>query len=67
MTEEARASFGPQPGRYAVFVRPLREAEMRFDYFRDFEPVEILGYTIHIYELDEADVANYWRNRDARR
>jgi hypothetical protein len=65
ITEEAKASFGPQPGRYAVFVRPLREAEMRFAYFREFEPVEILAYTIHIYELDEEDVAAYWRNRRA--
>jgi hypothetical protein len=65
VTDEDQANFGPQPGRYAVFVRPLREADQRYAYFRAFEPTEILGYTVHIYELDEEDVANYWKDRTA--
>lgn len=66
VTDEVKASFGPRAGRYAVFVRSLREADQRFSYFRQFQPVEILGYTIHIYELSENDLANYWGTRIVR-
>lgn len=59
----ARDDFGPRPGRYAVFVRPLREEHRRFDYFRYLKPVEVLGYTIYIYEVDAADVQHYWEAR----
>lgn len=55
-----RADFGPKPGRYAVFVRPLREDAKIYDYFRFFQPAEVLGYTVYIYEIGEQDVERYW-------
>ncbi|MFG0263065.1 glycosyltransferase family 39 protein [Roseimaritima sediminicola] len=58
-----RTKFGPKPGRYAIFARNLIEHSSGYEYFREFEVKEILGYTIYIYELNEQDVANYWERR----
>lgn len=55
-----RNAYGPRPGRWAVFVRPLREHHERYEYFRFFEPIKVLGYTVYLYQLDEADVQRYW-------
>lgn len=52
--------FGPKAGRYAVFVRSLREDSKTYEYFRFFDPVEVLGFTVYIYEIDDDDVARYW-------
>ncbi len=61
---------GPQPGWYAVsvnylyrkFPRTLRTPDGRFigvqadyAYFREFEPVETIGYSIRIYHISEAE------------
>lgn len=58
--------LGPKPGRYAVFVSSLHDRSRQFAYFLEFEPVEVLGYTVYIYELSEEDVARYWRNQVAK-
>lgn len=48
---------GPLPGWYAIFVNELYGYEGYYDYFRHFEPVEILGYTVYVYCIahDEAN------------
>lgn len=48
---------GPLPGWYAVFVNELYGYEGYYNYFRHFEPVEILGYTVYLYCItrDEAN------------
>jgi len=56
---EPRQQYGPRPGLWAVFVRPLREQHQRYAYFQFFEPIEVLGYTVYIYQLDQADVDRY--------
>jgi len=56
-----RQSFGPRPGLWAVFARPLREKHEHYTYFQFFEPIEVLGYTVYIYQLDQADVDRYWK------
>ncbi len=68
-------SRSPQPGRYAISVnfeqgRPhwvrTPKGEIRpvdigeFEYFRFFEPVARIGYTIDVFDLTEADV-DRWR------
>ena len=65
----------PQPGRFAVSVnfeqgRPhwvrtprgeIRPVDIgEFAYFRFFEPIARIGYTIDVFELSESDVAA-WR------
>ena len=59
-TGDERNQVGPQPGWWAVFVRPLRESHGHYDYFRQFEPVAIVGYTVYIYRLTPGDVERYW-------
>ncbi|MFN3150461.1 ArnT family glycosyltransferase [Bremerella sp.] len=48
---------GPVPGRFAIFVRSLRERERDYEYFRYFEPVHLIGYSVYIYDisLEEAN------------
>ena len=59
-----KAAVGPQPGRYAVFVRPLRE-NPKLQYFLKFDPTEVLGYTVYIYEISEHDVERYRSQLDS--
>jgi hypothetical protein len=49
IAENEKLHFGPQPGRYAVFVCQRQNSDRRFEYFLEFEPVEILGYTVYTY------------------
>jgi hypothetical protein len=63
--QEMRDRYGPRPGLWAVFVRPLREADQRYEYFRFFEAFEVLGYTVYLYRLDSEDVQRYWQSRSA--
>lgn len=69
-------SFKPRPGRYAVSVNygqgrshTIREQEGwrnvsmgEFIYFTAFEPVGSIGHSIDVYELSEADVADFEAN-----
>jgi hypothetical protein len=64
LTDEQQREVGPQAGRYAVFVSARHTPDGRFDYFMDFEPVEVLGYTVYIYEISNADVVEFWRRRN---
>lgn len=59
-----RDAFGPRPGLWAVFVRPLHDQYPNFHYFQFFEPIEVLGYTVTIYQLDEEDVRRYWEAQE---
>lgn len=59
-----RDAFGPRPGLWAVFVRPLHDQHPNFHYFQFFEPIEVLGYTVYIYQLDEEDVRRYWEAQE---
>lgn len=61
LLEKRAEGQGPQPGTYAVFVRDLRSVAGTYEYFRQFEPFEVLGYTVYLYELSESDVEDYWR------
>lgn len=68
-TTESRYLSGPHPGWYAVSVNAIRgwlgnsliEARgslaNKYEYFRAFEPVERIGYSIYIYHitLEEAN------------
>ncbi len=60
---EVERLFGPQPGRYAIFVMPLRKHWQEIGYFRPFEPTEVLGQTVYIYEVSPGDVRRYWDER----
>jgi hypothetical protein len=42
---------GRLPGWYAIFVRELRERQGWYAYFRHFEPVAMVGYTVYIYHI----------------
>ena len=46
---------GPWPGRYAVFVREMYERDGRYAYFRQFEPVGYVGYTVYLYDISLED------------
>lgn len=54
---------GPQPGAYAVFASELFRRDKKYEYFLDFEPIEIIGYTVYVYDLNETEVQQYWRRR----
>lgn len=51
------ASLGPQPGWYAISVNNLIDyhhfgpPELDHSYFREFEPVTSVGYSIYIYHI----------------
>lgn len=42
---------GPLPGWYAISVNRLRDYTRRYEYFRRFDPVAMMGYTIYIYHI----------------
>jgi hypothetical protein len=46
---------GPLPGWYAIFVGELYAQHGRYAYFRSYEPVERIGYTIFIYHISLED------------
>lgn len=56
---------GPQPGWYAVSVNHLmgyRHYDIdrpKYVYLQRFEPVATIGYSIYVYRITEADVAEY--------
>ena len=43
--------LGPQPGWYAVSVELLRSRTREYEYFLDFQPTAMAGYSIYIYHL----------------
>ncbi len=47
----------PQPGWYALSVNYLYDREKQYRYFWEFEPVDIIGYSIYVYHLTEEDIA----------
>ena len=47
----AIATLGPLPGWYAVSVNKIHNRERDFDYFLEFKPVAIAGYSIYIYHI----------------
>jgi len=49
------AQVGPLPGWYAIFVGAMQSRDRRYAYFEHFEPVEMLGYTVRIYQISLAD------------
>jgi hypothetical protein len=46
---------GLLPGWYAIFVRELRERHRNYEYFRHFEPVATVGYTVCIYHISQVE------------
>jgi hypothetical protein len=48
---------GPKPGWYALSVNKIRHYTKKYNYFLRFEPVDMVGYTTHIYRigLEEAN------------
>jgi hypothetical protein len=52
----------PVPGRYAVSVGHIYEADSGYEYLRAMKPVDQVGHTIFIYELSLTDVARMKRD-----
>jgi len=46
---------GPQPGWYALSVNNLHLPTKEYDYFLEFDPVDMAGYAIYIYHVGLAD------------
>ncbi|HEX2974134.1 MAG TPA: glycosyltransferase family 39 protein [Tepidisphaeraceae bacterium] len=55
--EHASPTADPRPGWYAISVNHLHRLGHDFDYFLEFKPVAMVGYSIYIYHinLDEAN------------
>jgi len=48
--------LGPRPGWYAMSVHRLHDRSGQFDYFlQHYEPVDRIGYSIHIYHITPED------------
>ncbi len=54
---QSGTKFGPQPGWYAVSVNQIRHYRSGLGYFLRFEPVDRVGYSMHIYHISP-DQAN---------
>ena len=54
-SSKTRGKLGPLPGWYAIFVRPLRERDRKYDYFLHFEPIARIGYSVNIYDISLAE------------
>jgi hypothetical protein len=54
--------IGPVPGWHAISVSMLHRRDRMFDYFDEFQPVAMIGYSIYIFYIEEAD-ANRVRQR----
>ncbi|MBQ9371183.1 MAG: hypothetical protein IJU03_03235, partial [Thermoguttaceae bacterium] len=44
--------LGPRPGTYAISVDALYGSNGKYRYLRELEPVERIGYSFNIYEID---------------
>jgi hypothetical protein len=56
----SRGEFpGPIPGWYAVSVKALHYPDGGLQYFREFNPVARIGYSMLLFEIDEATAADY--------
>lgn len=53
---------GPTPGWHAISVNHLHMRTHDYDYFLDFEPVDRVGYSIHIYRIT-VEQADEWHAR----
>jgi len=47
----------PEPGWFALGVNEIYASSKQYEYFKQFEPVDFIGYSIYIYhiKLDEAN------------
>jgi 4-amino-4-deoxy-L-arabinose transferase-like glycosyltransferase len=43
--------LGPLPGWYAISVSRMRSHDRKYDYFRRFDPVAMMGYSMYIYHI----------------
>jgi 4-amino-4-deoxy-L-arabinose transferase-like glycosyltransferase len=43
--------LGPLPGWYAVFAGALYQPGHEYDYFRQFKPVAMVGYSVYVYHI----------------
>jgi 4-amino-4-deoxy-L-arabinose transferase-like glycosyltransferase len=46
----------PQPGWYALSVNYIYNCEKQYQYFLNFEPVTMMGYSIYIYHITQDDI-----------
>ncbi|MDR1959393.1 MAG: hypothetical protein LBQ54_10205 [Planctomycetaceae bacterium] len=55
--DNALSSKEPEPGWFAVGVNELYSSSKQYEYFKQFEPVDRIGYSIYIYHitLEEAN------------
>jgi len=49
--DSPKDGFGPQPGWHAISANYLYSRSGEFDYFREFEPVAMAGYSIYVYHI----------------
>jgi hypothetical protein len=56
-TDLSPEALGPQPGWYAISVNQMHGKDKQFDYFLEFKPAAMAGYSIYIYHvtLEEAN------------
>jgi hypothetical protein len=42
---------GPRPGWYAISLGKLHDRKGEYEYFSEFDPIAIIGYSTHIYRI----------------
>lgn len=57
-------TLGPRPGWYAVSVHMLYSRTGKLAYLRDFEKVDMVGYSIYIYHITDREVADWNKLHD---
>lgn len=62
--EESRwtSELGPRPGWYIVSVNEIHSRDGRFEYFQEFDPVDMIGMSMFVYHISTED-ANRVRAR----
>lgn len=60
--EQQTTRLGPFPGWFVVSANILHRPEGDYEYFQEFEPVDRIGYSTHVYHITPAD-ANRVRRR----
>jgi hypothetical protein len=61
-TRSVQISPGPAPGWHAISVNRIHRLEGDYEYFLEFEPVDMIGYSIYVYHITLSE-ANRVRNR----
>ncbi len=57
-----RSSLGPRPGWYALSVNQIHNRTRKYEYFLKFEPHCVIGWSIHVYHITEAQAGRERRS-----